>query len=108
MGVNRAVIVGTLGEDPQIQRNTDGNTIASISVITSDYWKDHETGETMQGTESHRVVLLGGMAEFASLYLRKGLRAYFEGSMRTHIAPNAFGVDSCVTEIVADQLELAG
>ena len=108
MGVNRAVIVGTLGEDPQMRRGTGDEVLASVSVITCDYWKDYETGDDMQNTERHRVLLSGGLAEFASAYLRKGLRVYFEGNLRTHLVPDEQGWDRYTTEIVAHQVELAG
>lgn len=108
MGVNRAVIVGTLGEDPQVQQTRDGNSIANVSVITCDYWKDYDTGEDMQNLERHRVVLSGGLAEYASAYLRKGLRVYFEGNLRTHLVPDEQGWDRYTTEIIAHQVELAG
>ena len=108
MGVNRAVIVGTLGEDPQIQRTGDGQAIANVRVVTCDYWKDFETGEDMQNTEQHRVVMFGGLADFASACLRKGLRVYFEGNLRTHLVPDEQGWDRYTTEIIAHQVELAG
>jgi single-strand DNA-binding protein len=108
MGVNRAVIVGTLEEDPKVRQTRDGNVIANISVITTDYWKDYDTGEDMQNLEQHRVVLSGRLADYASTYLRKGLRAYFEGNLRTHLVPDEQGWDRYTTEIIAHQVELAG
>ena len=82
-GVNKAIIVGNLGNDPEIRYSANGNAIASISVATSDRWKDKNTGEQQERTEWHRVKLFGRLAELAGEYLKKGSQVYIEGRIQT-------------------------
>ena len=81
-GVNKAIIVGTLGQDPEIRYTANGSAVANISVATNETWKDKATGEAQERTEWHRIVMFGKLAEIAQQYLKKGSQAYFEGAFR--------------------------
>ena len=107
-GVNKAVIVGTLGKDPEIRYAANGNAVVNVSVATNEAWKDRATGEAQERTEWHRVVLFGKLAEVASQYLKKGSQAYFEGRLRTSRWQDRDGADRYTTEIVASQMEMLG
>ena len=82
-GVNKAIIVGNLGRDPEIRYSANGNAFASISIATSERWKDKNTGEQQEKTEWHRVKLFGRLAELAGDYLKKGSQVYIEGRLQT-------------------------
>ena len=82
-GVNKVIIVGTLGNDPEVKYSASGSAIANLSVATSEQWKDKQTGEKKEQTEWHRVVIFGRLAEVAAEYLRKGSQVYIEGQLRT-------------------------
>ena len=105
-GINKAVIVGRLGKDPEIRYANNGNAIAHISVATNETWKQRDTGEARQRTEWHRIVIFGKLAEIASRYLKKGSQAYFEGRIKTSKWQDKGGNDRYTTEIVADQMEM--
>jgi single-strand DNA-binding protein len=107
-GINKAVIVGTLGKDPEIRYAQNGNAVVNISVATNESWKDRETGEAQERTEWHRIVLFGKLGEIASQYLTKGSQAYFEGKIKTSKWQDQGGVDRYTTEIVANQMEMLG
>ena len=107
-GVNKAVIVGTLGKDPELRYAANGNAVANISVATNESWKDRETGEAQQRTEWHRIVIFGKLAEIASKYLKKGSQAYFEGRIRTSKWQDQDGNNRYTTEIVASEMEMLG
>ena len=107
-GVNKAVIVGTLGKDPEIRYAANGNAVVNISVATNESWKDRETGEAQQRTEWHRIVIFGKLAEIASQYLKKGSQAYFEGRIRTNKWQDQGGNDRYTTEIVANEMQMLG
>lgn len=82
-GVNKAILVGTLGKDPEVRYTGDGTAVCSVSVATSESWKDKATGKMQEQTEWHRVVFYGRLAEIAGEFMRKGSRAYIEGSIHT-------------------------
>jgi single-strand DNA-binding protein len=107
-GINKAVIVGTLGKDPEIRYAANGNAVVNISVATNEHWKDRETGEAQERTEWHRIVLFGKLGEIASQYLTKGSQAYFEGKIKTSKWQDQGGIDRYTTEIVANQMEMLG
>ena len=105
-GINKAVILGTLGKDPDLRHAASGKAVVNLSVATNEAWKDRSTGEAQQRTEWHRIVLFGRLAEVASKYLKKGSRAYFEGRLRTSQWQDQDGADRYTTEIIASQFEL--
>lgn len=107
-GINKAVIVGTLGRDPEIRYSSNGNAVVNISVATNEAWKDRETGEAQERTEWHRIVLFGKLGEIASQYLKKGSQAYFEGKIKTSKWQDQSGNDRYTTEIVANEMEMLG
>ena len=107
-GVNKAIIVGNLGNDPEIRYSANGNAIASISVATSDRWKDKNTGEQQERTEWHRVKLFGRLAELAGEYLKKGSQVYIEGRIQTSKYQDKDGNDRWSTEIVARDMTFLG
>lgn len=99
-GVNKVIIVGTLGNDPEVKYSASGSAIANLSVATSEQWKDKQTGEKKEQTEWHRVVIFGKLAEVAGEYLRKGSQVYIEGQLRTRKWTDNAGVEKYTTEIV--------
>lgn len=103
-GVNKVIIVGTLGNDPEVKYSASGSAIANLSVATSEQWKDKQTGEKKEHTEWHRVVIFGKLAEVAGEYLRKGSQVYIEGQLRTRKWSDSNGVDRYITEIVIPQI----
>jgi len=107
-GVNKAIIVGTLGQDPEIRYTANGGAVANISVATNETWKDKQTGEAQERTEWHRIVMFGKLAEIAQQYLKKGSQAYFEGRIQTRKWQDQSGNDRYSTEIVANEMQMLG
>jgi single-strand DNA-binding protein len=105
--VNKVIIVGNLGRDPEVRYMPDGGAIANISVATTDIWKD-KSGEKQERTEWHRVAFFGKLAEIAGEYLKKGSQVYVEGSLRTRKWQDKEGKDRYTTEIVADRMQMLG
>ena len=99
-GVNKVIIVGNLGKDPEVRFMPNGSAVANITVATSDSWKDKQTGEQKEKTEWHRVVMFGKLAEIAGEYLKKGSKVYLEGSLQTRKWTNQQGQEQYTTEIV--------
>lgn len=99
-GVNKVILVGNLGNDPEVKYLPSGGAIANITLATSEEWRDKSTGETKTSTEWHRVVLFGKLAEIAGEYLRKGSQVYIEGQLRTRKWTDNAGVEKYTTEIV--------
>jgi len=99
-GVNKVIIVGNLGKDPEVRFMPNGGAVANITVATSDSWKDKQTGEQKEKTEWHRVVMFGKLAEVAGEYLKKGSKVYLEGQLQTRKWTNQQGQDQYTTEIV--------
>ncbi len=106
--VNKVIIVGNLGKDPEMRSFPSGDQVANITIATTDKWKDKQSGEMKEATEWHRVVFNGRLAEIAGQYLRKGSQVYVEGSLRTRKWTNKDGVDQYTTEIRADQMQMLG
>lgn len=105
--VNKVILVGNLGADPEIRHSANGDTIASISVATTDTWKD-KSGNKQETTEWHRVTFFGRLAELAGKYLHRGSTIYVEGHLRTRKWQDKAGNDRYNTEIVADQMQFLG
>ncbi len=101
-GVNKVILVGNLGQDPEVRYMPNGNAVTNVTIATSDSWKDRETGQPQERTEWHRVVFFGKLAEIAGQYLRKGSKVYVEGSLRTRKWQDQSGQDRYTTEIVVD------
>ncbi len=107
-GINKAIIVGTLGQDPEVRYTSSGSAVANLSVATNESWKDRQTGEMQERTEWHRIVLFGKLAEIAQQYLKKGSQAYFEGRIQTRKWQDQSGNDRYSTEIVANEMQMLG
>lgn len=105
-GVNKVIIVGNLGDDPTTRYTTSGAAVTNISVATSDTWKDKTTGQPVEKTEWHRIVLFNKLAEIAGEFLKKGSKVYVEGSLRTRKWQNQAGQDQYTTEIVASEMQM--
>ncbi len=99
-GVNKVIIVGNLGKDPEVRFMPNGGAVANITVATSENWKDKQSGEQKEKTEWHRVVIFGKLAEIAGEYLKKGSKVYLEGQLQTRKWQNQEGQDQYTTEIV--------
>ncbi|MEG3127034.1 single-stranded DNA-binding protein [Pantoea cypripedii] len=99
-GINKVILVGYLGQDPEIRYTPNGNAVANLSLATSESWRDKQSGEQKETTEWHRVVIFGKLAEVAGEYLRKGSQAYFEGQLRTRKWQDQQGQDRYSTEVV--------
>lgn len=106
--VNKIIIVGNLGRDPEMRTFPSGDQVANVTVATTDKWKDKQTGEPKEHTEWHRVVFNGRLAEIVGQYLRKGSQVYVEGSLRTRKWTDQSGVEKYSTEIRADQMQMLG
>ncbi len=107
-GVNKAIILGNLGGDPETRYMPNGNAVTNISIATSESWQDKNTGQTQERTEWHRVVFFNRLAEIAGEYLRKGSKVYIEGSLRTRKWQDQSGNDRYTTEIIASSLQMLG
>lgn len=105
-GVNKVIIVGNLGADPETRQFSNGGSVTNISVATSEQWTDKQTGEKREATEWHRIVLFNRLGEIAAQYLRKGSKVYIEGSLRTRKWQDQNGQDRYTTEIRADQMQM--
>jgi len=105
-GVNKVILVGNLGQDPEVRYMPNGNAVANISVATSETWKDKNSGDNQERTEWHRVVLFRRLGEIAGEYLKKGSKVYIEGKLQTRKWQDQNGQDRYTTEIVADQMQM--
>ncbi len=106
--VNKAIIVGNLGRDPETRYLPDGGAVTNISIATTDSWKDKSTGEKKEQTEWHKVAFFGKLAEIAGEYLKKGSQVYIEGRIRTRKWQDKDGQDRYTTEIIADSMQMLG
>ncbi|HHX8240129.1 single-stranded DNA-binding protein SSB1 [Klebsiella pneumoniae] len=102
-GVNKVILVGTLGQDPEVRYMQGNKAVANLSLATNESWRDKQTGEMKEKTEWHRVVLFGKLAEVAGEYLKKGAQVYIEGQLRTRKWTDQTGVEKYTTEIVVGQ-----
>ena len=101
-GVNKVILVGNLGQDPEVRYMPNGGAVANITLATSESWRDKQTGEQKENTEWHRVVLFGKLAEIAGEYLRKGSQVYIEGQLRTRKWQDQSGQEKYTTEVVVN------
>ena len=106
--VNKVILIGNLGKDPETRYAPSGDAICNITLATTDNWRDKATGEKREATEWHRVVFFGKLAEIAGQYLRKGSQVYVEGSLRTRKWQDKDGQDRYTTEIRADEMKMLG
>jgi single-strand DNA-binding protein len=107
-GINKVILIGNLGADPETRAMPSGTTVANLRVATSESWRDKQTGEQQERTEWHRVALFGRLAEVAGEYLRKGSQVYIEGSLRTRKWQDKQGNERYSTEIVGSDLQMLG
>ena len=105
-GINKVILVGNVGGDPEVRYMPNGNAVATLSVATSESWKDKETGNKQERTEWHRVVCFNRLGEIAGEYIRKGSKLYVEGSLRTRKWQDQQGQDRYTTEIVASDIQM--
>ena len=106
--VNKVIILGNLGRDPETRYMPSGDAMTTISIATTDSWKDKATGEKKESTEWHRVTFFGKLAEIAGQYLKKGSSVYVEGSLRTRKYTDKDGVEKYATDIRADSMQMLG
>ncbi|HUT40170.1 MAG TPA: single-stranded DNA-binding protein [Gammaproteobacteria bacterium] len=107
-GINKVILVGNLGKDPEVRYMPNGNAVANITLATTESWKDKQTGETQEKTEWHRVVMFRRLGEIAGEYLKKGSQVYIEGKLQTRKWQDNAGNDRYTTEIVADEMQMLG
>ena len=107
-GINKVILVGNLGQDPETRNMPSGGAVTNISIATSEQWKDKQSGEQKERTEWHKVAFFGRLAEIAAEYLSKGSQVYVEGKLRTRKWQDREGSDRWTTEVIADELQMLG
>lgn len=107
-GINKVILVGNLGADPETRYTASGAAVTRIRVATSESWRDKQSGENQERTEWHRVVFFSRLAEIAGEYLRKGSQVYIEGSLRTNKWQDQSGQDRYTTEVIANEMQMLG
>jgi single-strand DNA-binding protein len=107
-GVNKVILIGNLGRDPEVRYSPNGQAIANVTIATSESWKDKNTGEKQEKTEWHRVVFFGRLAEIAGEYLKKGSQVFVEGRLQTRKWQDKDGQERYTTEIVANEMQMLG
>ena len=107
-GLNKVMLIGNLGNDPEIRHTNSGMAVATLSLATAESWKDRDSGETRDKTEWHRVVFFGRVAEVAEQYLKKGSQIYIEGRLQTRKWQDRDGNDRYTTEIVGNDMQMLG
>jgi single-strand DNA-binding protein len=107
-GVNKVILIGNLGKDPQQRAMPSGKAVVNFSVATTEQWRDKQTGENKEATEWHNVVMFDRLAEIAAEYLRKGSQVYIEGKIRTRKWQDKEGNDRYTTEIIANEMSMLG
>lgn len=107
-GINKVILVGNLGQDPEVKYMPSGDAVANVSVATAEQWKDRTSGEQKERTEWHRVVFFGRLAEIVGEYLRKGSQVYVEGKLQTRKWQDNQGNDRYTTEIRANEMQMLG
>ncbi len=105
-GINKVILIGNIGQDPEVKYMPSGGAVTNVSVATSETWKDKNTGQPQERTEWHRVVFFNRLGEIAGEYLRKGSKVYIEGSLRTRKWQAQDGSDRYTTEIVASEMQM--
>ena len=107
-GVNKVILVGNLGKDPETRYMPSGSAVTNLTLATSESWKDKQTGEQQDRTEWHKIAMFGRLAEIAAEYLRKGSQIYVEGKLRTRKWQDKEGKDRYTTEIIASEMKMLG
>lgn len=107
-GVNKVILIGNLGADPERRATASGTSVTTLRLATSESWKDKQTGEAQERTEWHRVKLFGRLGDIAAEYLRKGRQVYIEGSLRTDKYTDRDGNERYTTEIIASEMQMLG
>ncbi|MDH5784621.1 MAG: single-stranded DNA-binding protein [Chromatiales bacterium] len=107
-GINKVILVGNLGKDPEVRYSASGGAIANITIATSEQWTDKQSGQKQEKTEWHRVVLFNRLGEIAGEYLKKGSQVYIEGKLQTRKWQDNNGQDRYTTEIVANEMQMLG
>jgi single-strand DNA-binding protein len=107
-GVNKVILVGNLGKDPETRYMPSGGAVTNLRIATTESWKDKQSGEQQERTEWHSVAMFGRLAEIAAEYLRKGSQVYIEGKLRTRKWQDKDGKDRYTTEIIADDMQMLG
>jgi single-strand DNA-binding protein len=107
-GVNKVILVGNLGKDPETRYMPNGGAVTNVTLATTDSWKDKQTGEAKEATEWHRIVFFNKLAEIAGQYLKKGKQVYIEGALRTRKWTDKEGHERYTTEIVANDMQMLG
>lgn len=105
-GVNKVILIGNLGSDPEVRHTPNGNAVANVTLATSTTWRDKQTGELQERTEWHRIAFFNRLAEIVGEYLRKGSKVYVEGSLRTRKWQDKNGMDRYTTEIIANEMHM--
>src|SRR5512139_2789160 len=107
-GVNKVILVGNLGKDPEVRYTANSTAVANVTIATSEQWKDKQSGQTQERTEWHNVVFYNRLAEIVGEYLKKGSQIYVEGSLRTRKWQDKEGKDRYTTEIIASEMQMLG
>lgn len=107
-GINKVILIGNLGNDPEVRYTAGGSAVTNVSIATTDSWRDKESGEQQDRTEWHRVVFFARLAEIVGEYLRKGSQVYVEGRLQTRKWQDKDGVDRYTTEIIANEMQMLG
>ena len=107
-GINRVILIGNLGADPETRYSASGMAMCTIRIATTDSWKDKQTGERQERTEWHRIKFFGKLAEIAGEYLKKGAQVYVEGSLRTDKYTDKEGVERYATDVIAREMQMLG
>ncbi len=107
-GVNKVILVGNLGKDPEVRYMSNGNAVCNVTLATSESWKDKQTGEQKDKTEWHNIVFYRRLAEIAGEYLKKGSQVYIEGKLQTRKWEDKSGNDRYTTEIIANEMQMLG
>ncbi|WP_100623289.1 single-stranded DNA-binding protein [Candidatus Coxiella mudrowiae] len=105
-GVNKVILIGNLGQDPEVRYTPNGNAVTNVTLATSTTWRDKQTGELQERTEWHRIAFFNRLAEIVGEYLRKGSKVYIEGSLRTRKWQDKNGADRYTTEIIANEMHM--
>ena len=107
-GINKVILVGNLGQDPEVRYLPSGGAVTNVSLATAESWKDKQTGQPQERTEWHRIVFFNRLAEIAGEYLKKGSQVYIEGKLQTRKWQDQSGQDRYTTEIVANEMQMLG
>jgi len=107
-GVNKVILIGNLGRDPEVRYTANGSAVANITLATTEMWRDRQSGQNQERTEWHRIVMFGKLGEIAGEYLRKGSQVYIEGKLQTRKWQDNNGQDRYTTEIVANEMQMLG